>query len=159
MKIDKDIYVDVEGTLERFCLVADGKPEGIRDNAVEFIQFLVDNFKNVYWLTSCPESYIYSYLEINNTDLVKKIKHIDYYGSKYQALDYSRPFYFFDDEIEYDCWHKLGLLKDSIPAWKKEPIKSKINSKIHTLYYIPTDAPIDFLSEVMEDIKKRENID
>lgn len=159
MKIDKDIYVDLEGTLERFCLVADGKPEGIRDNAIEFIRFIVENFKNVYWLTSCPESHIYSILNINDLELMNKIKHIDYVGSKYQELNYARPFYFFDDEIEFDCWHKIGLLKGCVPAWKKEPIKSKINPKIHTFYYIPTDAPMDFLNEVMLDIKKREKID
>ncbi len=158
MKIDKDIYVDVEGTLERCCLIADGKPEGIRDNAIEFIRFLVDNFKNVYWLTSCPESH-YTILKIRDKELIDKIRYIDYDSSKYDNLDYTRPFYFFDDEIEYTCWQKLGLLKGCVPAWKKEPIKSKINPKIHTLYYIPTDAPMNVLTDVIADIKRREKID
>lgn len=157
--IDKDIYIDVEGTLERWPMIADGKGEGIRDNAVEFLQFLVDNFKNVYWLTSCSENYIYSLLEINDKKLMNKIKRINYIGSKYEALDYTRPFYFFDDEIEFYCWQKLNKLKDAVPAWKKDPIKSKINSEIHTLYYIPTNAPMDFLNYVMLDIKQMEKID
>ena len=40
----------------------------------------------------------------------------------------------------------------------KEPYKSKINSKIHTLYYIPSNASMDILKEVMEDVMIREKI-
>ena len=59
----------------------------------------------------------------------------------------------FDDELKYDYFNSLGFLINSVPQCMKEPYKSKINSKIHTLYYIPSNASMDILKEVMEDVK------
>ena len=47
---------------------------------------------------------------------------------------------------------------DELPIIEQEPYKSKINSKIHNLYYIPSNAPMDYLKNVIEDVKKKENI-
>lgn len=159
MKIDKDIYVDVDGTLTRETFVNDGQGFGVRDNVIEFLEFLVDNFKNVYWL-SANRMFCKTYLsasgkeEINNS-----IKYIEWSNSKYDAIEYSRPFYFFDDEIEYDYFNEFGFLEGEVPLWKKEPYISKINPKIHTMYYIPANAPMNILTNVINDIKNKEKID
>ncbi len=159
MKIDKDIYIDVDGTLTRELLVDDKKGDGLRDNAIEFLKFLVDNFENVYWLSSnkrfCKEYLSY----INEDELNNSIKYIEWDNTKYDAINYERPFYFFDDEIEYDYFNKFGLLEGKVPKWKKEPYISKFKPQIHTMYYIPANAPMNILNSVIVDIKKREKID
>ncbi len=160
MKIDKDIYIDVDGTLTRESLVDDGIGEfdQVRDNAVEFIEFLVSNFKNVYWLSSNPRFCNEYLIKCGRKDLNDRVKYLYFKKSKCEAIDYSRAFYYFDDEIEYDYFNQFGLLKNETPSWKKEPYKSMYNPSIHNMYYIPSNAPLDFLISVMEDIKKRENI-
>lgn len=160
MKIDKDIYIDVDGTLTRESLIDDGRGKfgEVRDNAVEFIEFLVDNFKNVYWLSS-NRKFCEEYLIIcDRKDLNDKIKYLSFKNSKYEVIDYSRAFYFFDDEIEYDYFNEFNLLKDEIPQWKKEPYISMYNPKIHNMYYVPSNAPMDILDSIIIDIKQKEKI-
>lgn len=160
MKIDKDIYIDVDGTLTRESLIDDGKGEfgQVRYNAVKFIEFLVENFKNVYWLSS-NRTFCEKYLiDCGRKDLNDRIKYLSFKNSKYEAIDYSRAFYFFDDEIEYDYFNEFNLLKDEIPQWKKEPYISMYNPKIHTMYYVPSNAPLDILNGIIIDIKQKEKI-
>lgn len=160
MKIDKDIYIDVDGTLTRESLIDDGKGEfgQVRYNAVKFIEFLVENFKNVYWLSS-NRTFCEKYLiDCGRKDLNDNIKYLSFKNSKYEAIDYSRAFYFFDDEIEYDYFNDFNLLKDEIPQWKKEPYISMYNPKIHTMYYVPSNAPLDILNSIIIDIKQKEKI-
>lgn len=161
MKIDKDIYIDVDGTLTRETFVNDGMGDfgTLRTNAIEFLEFLVENFKNVYWLSS-NRKFCFEYLPmIGKSKLNEKIKYIEWEKSKYDSIDYTRSFYFFDDEIEYDYFQEFGFLEDEIPMWKKEPYISKYNPKKHNMYYIPSNAPMEILSNVILDIKKKEKID
>jgi hypothetical protein len=161
MKIDKDIYVDVDGTLTRESWVNDGKGDFgvIRNNVDKFLEFLVENFKNVYWLSS-NRYFCFEYLNmIGKEELSKKINYIEWEKSKYDAIDYTRGFYFFDDEIEYDYYQEFGFLEGEIPLWKKEPYISKYNPTIHTMYYVPSNAPLNILDDIIIDIKKREKLD
>lgn len=160
MKIDKDIYVDVNGVLTRETWVNDGKGSfEFRDNYVEFLKFLVENFKNVYWFTSNREFCLEYFPLVVSKELSKEIIYLGYSDKKWDTVDYSRPFYIFDDELEYNYWQEWGFLKDDIPMWKREPYISRYNPKMHTMYYIPTDAPMNILNDVILDIKKREKID
>lgn len=157
-KIYKDVYLDVDGTLTRETFFQDGMGEGLRNKAVEFVEFLVNNFQNVYWFSANKRFCLEEFKEIAGENLNNKVKYKEYRGSKYEIIDFSRPFYIFDDELKYDYFNSLGFLINSVPQCMKEPYKSKINSKIHTLYYIPSNASMDILKEVMEDVMIREKI-
>lgn len=157
-KIDKDIYLDVDGTLIRNTFCDDSIGVGIREDMVEFIRFLVNNFKNVYWFSTNKKFCLNGFKKIAGEELNSKVKYKEFEYSKYEILDFSRSFYIFDDELRYDYFYSLGLLQDELPVIEQEPYKSKINSKIHNLYYIPSNAPMDYLKKVIEDVKKKENI-
>lgn len=157
-KIDKDIYIDVDGTLIRNIFCDDGMGVGLRDDVVEFVKFFVNNFTNVYWFSSNKRFCLNGFRKIAGEKLNSKIKYKEFEDSKYEILDFSRPFYIFDDELKYDYFKSLGLLEDEEPVIEREPYKSKLNSKIHDLYYIPSNAPMNFLKKVINDIRQKENI-
>ncbi len=157
-KIDKDIYIDVDGTLIRNTFCDDGVGIGLRDNAVEFVRFFADNFTNVYWFSTNKRFCLNGFRKIAGEKLNSKVKYKEFEYSKYEILDFSRPFYIFDDELKYDYFNSHGFLIDEAPVLEKDPYKSKLNPRIHILYYIPSDAPMNFLKKVIEDVKKKENI-
>ena len=97
-KIDKDVYLDVDGTLTRETFFQDGMGEGLRNKAVEFVEFLVNNFQNVYWFSANKRFCLEEFKEIAGEKLNNKVKYKEYRGSKYEIIDFSRPFYIFDDE-------------------------------------------------------------
>lgn len=158
-KIDKDIYLDVDGTLTREPFRMDAEGYCDRDNIAEFIEFLTDHFKNVYWLTA-NRRFALTYLpSIGRQDLADKMKFKPWNREKYDVLDYTRGFYMIDDEVEYDHYHEAGLLLGEIPGWKKEPYKSKIDPEKHHMVYVRHDAPKNYLTEVIKYLCEMEKID
>ena len=73
-KIDKDVYLDVDGTLTRETFFQDGMGEELRNKAVEFVEFLVNNFQNVYWFSANKRFCLEEFKEIAGEKLNNKVK-------------------------------------------------------------------------------------
>ena len=120
-----NIYLDIDGVL----LANDLNPANY---ANEFIRFVLDKYPDTtYWLTthcngdpSVPISHIGHLFEPEVTMLMKKIKPSTWETAKTRAIDFSKPFLWFDDDLFYeekvtlteykalDNWIKVDLDKD-----------------------------------------------
>ena len=122
-----NIYLDIDGVL----LANDKHPANF---ALEFIKYCVTNYPDsTYWLTThCqgdadrPIQDIGHLFDIETVELMRKIKPTTWLNSpsKTEAIDFSKPFLWFDDDlfvsekealIEHkvlDNWIEVDLRKD-----------------------------------------------
>lgn len=95
-----NLYLDIDGVLL-------ANENNLAIGAVEFIKYASDNF-DVYWLTThCMDgdsSHAVEYLqratEIDLTPYLKKFKPTEWGIAKTEAIDFTKPFLWFDD----DCY-------------------------------------------------------
>lgn len=94
-----NIYLDIDGVL-----LAN---ENNRSNySEEFIEFIVSNYE-VYWLTThcmdgnanTPIQHIKHLFNPKTVQLMKQIKGTTWVTAKTEAIDYSKPFIWFDDDL------------------------------------------------------------
>lgn len=119
-----NVYLDIDGVL----LANETHPAAGAD---ELIQYLVPRY-NVYWLTthchgdaSVPVERFGHLFAPATRELLPKIKATDWNDAKTEAIDFSKPFLWFDDDL-YDnerdelishnavaSWVEVDLLKDT----------------------------------------------
>lgn len=118
-----NIYLDIDGVL----LVNDKK---IANYSKELIKYLVKNH-NVYWLTThCRGNSLYTtnllkkFFDKETIKYIEKIKETYWEVNKTEAIDFSKPFLWFDDDlfkeekeelIKNNClnsWVEINLNKD-----------------------------------------------
>lgn len=93
-----NIYLDIDGVL----LANDKNPAR---NADEFIKFVVENYP-VYWLTThCKSEDNYTiellsrYFSEETMKYIQRIKPTEWNTWKTEAIDFSSPFLWFDDDL------------------------------------------------------------
>lgn len=122
---DIDIYLDIDGVL----LANDAQPA---NHAPEFIAYVLKHYPNTtYWLTThCSGDahkpiknigHLFDEVTVAN---MKRIKATTWDLAKTRAIDLSRPFLWFDDDLFYeekqtllehnllDNWIEVDLVKD-----------------------------------------------
>jgi len=120
-----NIYLDIDGVI----LANDRQPANY---AKEFIKYFIDNH-TVYWLTThCKGdadytvNHIQQYFDPETITLLKKIKPTNWSYSKTEAIDFSKPFIWFDDQVfefEKEQLRKHNALK----SWIKVDLRENIN--------------------------------
>ena len=108
-----NIYLDIDGVL----LANDLQPA---EYANEFIRLVLEKFpESTYWLTthcngdpSVPVSHIGHLFEPDVVDLMKKIKPTTWDTAKTRAIDFSKPFLWFDDDLF--CEEKEALIEHNV---------------------------------------------
>lgn len=96
--ITVNIYLDIDGVL----LANDKQPAlGVK----EFLTYFIDRYPT-YWLTThCKGdaeytiNHIHRYFDLETMELLKKIKATNWSYSKTEAIDFTQPFIWFDDQV------------------------------------------------------------
>lgn len=108
-----NIYLDIDGVL----LANDLTPA---NHVKEFLQKVLEEYPHTtYWLTThcqgdanVPIQHIGHLFDAETVDLMKKIKPTTWDMAKTRAIDFSKPFLWFDDDMFYE--EKQTLLKHDV---------------------------------------------
>ena len=120
-----NIYLDIDGVL----LANELHPAKFAD---EFLQYVLTNYPDTtYWLTThcqgdanVPIERIGPMFEYETVKLMKLIKPTSWDIAKTEAIDFSKPFLWFDDDLmsdelvelvrhnAYDSWIQVNLYKN-----------------------------------------------
>jgi hypothetical protein len=107
-----NIYLDIDGVI----LANESQPA---NHAKEFIKHLIDNY-TVYWLTThCKgdaeytANHIHRFFDTDTINLLRKIKPTNWDMAKTEAIDFSQPFIWFDDQVFEAFFGKEGAFKKS----------------------------------------------
>lgn len=120
-----DVYLDIDGVL----LTKDLHPA---NHASEFLEYvLTEHPDTTYWLTThcqgdanIPIQHIGHLFDEETVELMKKIKPTTWDLAKTRAIDFKRPFLWFDDDLFFeekqtliehnalDSWIEVDLAKD-----------------------------------------------
>ncbi len=118
-----NLYLDIDGVLL-------ANEANLSEGASDFIKFVADNF-TVYWLTThcmdgSPEHAIEYLLRAATEDLrpwLKKFKPVKWSLNKTEAIDFSQPFLWYDDDCfsgeridlnrhkAFNSWIEVNLTK------------------------------------------------
>ncbi len=98
-----NIYLDIDGVL----LANDLNPA---NHAPEFLKFVLNKFPDsTYWLTthcqgdaSVPIQHIGHLLDNETVELMRKIKPTSWDLAKTRAIDFTKPFLWFDDDLFFE---------------------------------------------------------
>lgn len=111
-----NIYLDIDGVL-----LANEKNLAI--GAEDFIKYLVTNYPT-YWLTThCmdgdPRLAVHNVGKLckpETVELLKKIKPTSWKVAKTEAIDFSQPFIWFDDDL-YEEEREVLIVRDVLSSW------------------------------------------
>lgn len=112
-----DVYLDIDGVL----LASDLLPAS---HAPDFIKYILTHYPDTtYWLTTrcqgdatTPIQYIGHLFDNETLELMKMIKPTTWDLAKTRAINFKRPFLWFDDDLFYE--EKQTLLKhDALDNW------------------------------------------
>lgn len=120
-----NIYLDIDGVI----LASEHQPA---KHAKEFIKYFVANYP-VYWLTThCKGDALYTinhlhrYFDLETLELLKKIKPTNWNASKAEAIDFSQPFIWFEDDL-FD-FEKEDLIKNNaLKSWVEVDLSKNVN--------------------------------
>lgn len=111
MKPDIDIYLNVDGVL----LGSNSRPSNY---SREFLKHIVPNF-DTYWLSSRAKGENFAVIkelslvfEPKIIELISRVRPTRWSFAKTQAIDFSRPFLWFDDELVVH--ERLELIKNNV---------------------------------------------
>lgn len=134
-----NIYLDIDGVL----LVNDGK---IANFAHEFLVYVTSRYPT-YWLTThCRGEieYTHAFLERvfphKTLQIVKKILPTNWRTNKTEAIDYSQPFLWFDDDLFEG--ERVELMKhNALDNWIEVDFRKDVNylQRFLTSFPIPID--------------------
>lgn len=120
-----NIYLDIDGVL----VTHDGKPAQHVD---EFIKACVDSGAGLYWLTTwCRISDETALRHLRSVGmksetielLANNCKPTNWDASKTDAIDFAKPFFWFDDVI-FEEEYKVLEEHQAIPGWIKIDLKN-----------------------------------
>jgi hypothetical protein len=108
-----NVYLDIDGVL----LANDLNPANY---ASEFLQFVLDKYPDTtYWLTthcqgdaSVPIQHIGHLFSPDIVELMKKIKPTSWDLAKTRAIDFTKPFLWFDDDLFFE--EKQSLIEHKV---------------------------------------------
>lgn len=98
-----NIYLDIDGVL----LANDLNPA---NHASEFLKYVLEKYPDsTYWLTThcqgdanVPIQHIGHLFDAETAELMRKIKPTSWDMAKTRAIDFSKPFLWFDDDLFYE---------------------------------------------------------
>ena len=127
-----NIYLDIDGVI----LANEGQPSL---HAKEFIKFITDNF-DVYWLTThCKGdaeytiNHIHRFFDLETLSLLKKIKPTNWITWKTEAIDFSQPFLWLDDQI-FDKEKNELIKNNTLKSWIKIDLSNNVNQLKDLIY-------------------------
>lgn len=108
-----NVYLDIDGVL----LANDLNPA---NHASEFLQFVLDKYPDTtYWLTThcqgdaaVPIQHIGHLFSSDTVELMKKIKPTSWDLAKTRAIDFTKPFLWFDDDLFFE--EKQSLIEHKV---------------------------------------------
>lgn len=110
-----DIYLDIDGVL----LANDQK---VANYSQEFIKHLVKNH-NVYWLTThCRGNslstidFLKEFFDPDTMKYIEKIKETYWEENKTEAIDFSKSFLWFDDDL-FDEEREMLIKNNCLNSW------------------------------------------
>lgn len=110
-----NIYLDIDGVI----LANEQQPANY---AKEFIKYLTDNH-TIYWLTThCKGdaeytlNHIHRFFDVETVNLLRKIKPTNWNTWKTEAIDFAKPFMWFDDQV-FDFEKKELEKHKSLDSW------------------------------------------
>lgn len=131
-----NLYIDIDGVI----LTRGGVPAEHLDI---FLEHILSSY-NVFWLTSrCKGNskytleYLSKFVSVETLTLLKKIKPTNFRLDKTEAIDFSKSFFWLDDEIfvseknalllnrSYDSWIQVNLIQSPDQLYKL--ISGKLN--------------------------------
>lgn len=134
--LKKDIYIDIDGVI----LTRGVTPAEHLDY---FLKYVLSRY-SVSWLTSRCQGdskntvrYLSQFLSTEGLNLIKKIKPTTFRLDKTEAIDFSRKFFWLDDELfvseekilkkhdKYDSWIRVDLIEN--PNQLLQLVKTKLN--------------------------------
>ena len=138
MKPDVDIYLNVDGVL----LDDNSRPANY---SREFIKYIVPNFPT-YWLSSRAKdknSMIIKDLSVvfepKIIQLISTVRWTRWSFAKTQAIDFSRPFLWFDDELVVH--ERLELIRNNaLESWVEVNLAEDENRLADFLVHFPRPA-------------------
>ena len=138
MKPDVDIYLNVDGVL----LDDNSRPANY---SREFIKYIVPNFPT-YWLSSRAKdknSMIIKDLSVvfepKIIQLISTVRWTRWSFAKTQAIDFSRPFLWFDDELVVH--ERLELIRNNaLESWVEVNLAKDENRLADFLVHFPRPA-------------------
>ncbi len=135
MNIKPNIYLDIDGVL-----LANENSAAI--GADIFLRYVIKNY-DVYWLTThchgdatVPVKRFGHLFELKTRELLPKIKATDWQEAKTEAIDFSNPFLWFDDDL-YDDERTELLAHNVLDNW----IQVKLSANPRQLKDIALNFP------------------
>lgn len=130
-----NIYLDIDGVI-----LANDKQ--LADYAKEFLKYITDNHV-VYWLTThCKGDADYTvnfmsrFFDVEMISLLKKIKPTRWNVSKTEAINFSVPFLWFDDQL-FD-FEKEDLIKhNALNSWIELDLAKNVNQLMSIINNFP----------------------
>lgn len=130
-----NIYLDIDGVI----LANDKQPA---KHAKEFLKYTTDNY-TVYWLTThCKGdadytvNFVNRFFDIETLGFLKKIKPTNWTTSKSEAIDFSNPFLWFDDQI-FDFEKKDLIKHNSLKSWVEVDLSKNVDQLLDLINNFP----------------------
>ena len=138
-----NIYLDIDGVL----LANDLNPA---NHAAEFLKYVLEKFPDsTYWLTThcqgdanVPIQHIGHLFNTDTVELMKKIKPTSWDLAKTRAIDFSRPFLWFDDDLFFE--EKQSLIEhDSLDNWIEVDLSKNPDQLLNFINSFPIPAGME----------------
>jgi hypothetical protein len=127
-----NIYLDIDGVLL-------ANESNLAQGAIEFIKYAADNF-DVYWLTThCmngdPAHAVEYIAQVEQEDLrpwLKKFKPTVWSLKKTDAIDFTKPFFWYDDDC-YSEERKVLMENNALNSWIEVDLRKYPDQMIHEI--------------------------
>lgn len=127
-----NIYLDIDGVLL-------ANESNLSEGAIEFIKYAADNFE-VYWLTThCmngdPVHAVEYIARVEKEDLrpwLKKFKPTVWSLKKTEAIDFTKPFFWFDDDC-YSEERKVLKENNALNSWIELDLRKYPDQMVHEI--------------------------
>lgn len=127
-----NIYLDIDGVLL-------ANESNLAEGALEFIKYAADNFE-VYWLTThCmngdPAHAIEYVARLEQEDLrpwLKKFKPTVWSLKKTDAIDFTKPFFWYDDDCYFEE-RKVLMENNALNSWIEVDLRKYPDQMTHEI--------------------------
>jgi hypothetical protein len=127
-----NIYLDIDGVLL-------ANESNLAEGAREFIKYAADNF-DVYWLTThCmngdPAHAVEYIARVEREDLrpwLKKFKPTVWSLKKTEAIDFTKPFFWYDDDC-YSEERKVLRQNNALNSWIEVDLRKYPDQMVHEI--------------------------
>ena len=142
-----NIYLDIDGVI----LANNLNPA---NHAAEFLQYVLTNYPDsTYWLTThcqgdanIPIQHIGHLFNAETVELMKKIKPTSWDTAKTRAIDFSKPFVWFDDDLFYEEKQTL-IANEALDNWIEVDLSKNPNKLADFITSFPLPSNVKHSSD------------